>query len=149
MVQERTEVMAGRTHVLLVGTDAPLLEGLAQSLAALGCLPRVARSIGEAREIAIADRPQVAIVDRRIVEDVAAETFSLPLARGGALVLFRTTGSGRPGPLPHGMHRQVLAELTLPLERHRLAALVQSVGMRAQAAGRSPGADRNLDQRAR
>jgi hypothetical protein len=34
------------------------------------------------------------------------------------------------------VQRAVLADLTLPLERNRLVALVQHVGQRAQATGR-------------
>jgi hypothetical protein len=40
-------------------------------------------------------------------------------------------------PLLPALQRSVLADLTLPLERHRLSALVTSLGDRAQATGRS------------
>ena len=40
------------TQILLVGTELPLLEGLAQSFAALGFAPIVAQSLHEAREAA-------------------------------------------------------------------------------------------------
>ena len=42
------------THVLLVGREVALLEGLAQSLAALGHEPAVATSLAEARDLAAA-----------------------------------------------------------------------------------------------
>jgi hypothetical protein len=38
--------------------------------------------------------------------------------------------------MPHVLRRNVLADLTLPLERNRLSALVQHVCDRAVAAGR-------------
>ena len=44
--------------VLLVGGDPALLEGLAQSFAAVGYVPRVAESLHEARDLA-ADSPQI------------------------------------------------------------------------------------------
>ncbi len=37
-----------------------------------------------------------------------------------------------------GAEMAVLADLTLPLERHRLAALVQSIADRARTTGRAP-----------
>jgi hypothetical protein len=40
-------------------------------------------------------------------------------------------------PLLPALQRSVLADLTLPLERHRLAALVQSLGERARVTGRT------------
>jgi len=45
------------THVLLVGGDVALLEGLAQSLAAQGHAPAVTTSLTEARELASSEPP--------------------------------------------------------------------------------------------
>lgn len=125
------------THVMLVGTDAALLEGLAQALAALGHTPRVAHSLAEARELSSAQPPLVLVVDRVLASDAGAELLSAPLAAGGARLLYRTASSPL-APLLPSMQRAVLADLTLPLERHRLAALVQSVGERARLSGRTP-----------
>ncbi len=125
------------THVMLVGTDAALLEGLAQSLAALGHTSRVAHSLGEARELSSTQIPLVLVVDRALASDAGAELLAAPLASGGARLLYRTASTPL-APLLPSLQRAVLADLTLPLERHRLAALVQSVGERARLSGRTP-----------
>lgn len=125
------------THVMLVGTDVALLEGLAQSLAALGHTPSVARSLAEARELSGSQPPLILVVDRSVASNSGAELLSTPVAAGGARLLYRTAASPL-APLLPALQRAVLADLTLPLERHRLAALVQSVGERARLSGRSP-----------
>jgi DNA-binding NtrC family response regulator len=124
------------THVLLVGDDVALLEGLAQSLAAQGHVPAVATSLSEARELAMTEPPLVLVVNRSIASSAGAELLAIPLAAGGARLLYR--GATVPlAPLLPALQRSVLADLTLPLERHRLAALVQSLGERARATGRT------------
>jgi len=123
------------TQILLVGTELPLLEGLAQSFAAVGFKPVVAQSLHEARELAAHQRPLVGVVSRTFAAESTADTLSIPLAPGGALVLYRVVG----GPivtLSPTVQRAVLADLTLPLERNRLMALVQHVGDRARVTGR-------------
>ena len=124
------------THVMLVGGDVALLEGLAQSLAALGHAPQVARSLAEARDLAGGQPPLVLVVDRALASSAGAELLSTPIAAGGARLLYRTAASPL-APLLPALQRAVLADLTLPLERHRLAALVQSVGERARLSGRA------------
>lgn len=125
------------TYVMLVGRDAALLEGLAQALATLGHTPAVARSLNEARELSGAQAPLVLVVDRALASDAGAELLTSPLASGGARLLYRTA-SAPLVPLLPSLQRAVLADLTLPLERHRLVALVQSVGERARLSGRTP-----------
>lgn len=125
------------THVMLVGGDAALLEGLAQSLATLGHTPRVARTLAEARQLSGANPPLVLVVDRALASDAGGDLLTTPLASGGARLLYRTA-SAPLAPLLPALQRAVLADLTLPLERHRLAALVQSVGERARLSGRTP-----------
>jgi DNA-binding NtrC family response regulator len=124
------------TRILLVGSDLPLLEGLAQSLASSGFSPVVAPSLVEAREIAAQDPPLVAIVSRALAAVASADTLSIPVAPGGALMLYRAVGS----PLvtfAASVQRAVLADLTLPLERNRLIALVHHVDERAKITGRA------------
>src|SRR4051794_38694450 len=121
--------------ILLVGTDLSLLVGLAQSLAAQGHGTRVATTFSEARELATAQRPLIAVVEREMATNAASEVLSLGLAAGGALVLYRS-GPVKTLAVPHALQRHILADLALPLERNRLAALVQSVSDRAVAAGR-------------
>src|SRR6185436_17207637 len=115
------------TQILLVGTEMPLLEGLSQSLAAVGFTPVVATALHEARELAAHHMPLVAIVSRALAAESIGETLAIPLAPGGALVLYRGATSTM-ATLSPSMLRSVLADLTLPLERNRLIALVQHVG---------------------
>jgi DNA-binding NtrC family response regulator len=124
------------THVTLIGEDVALLEGLAQSLAALGHATTVARSFSEARELSGARPPLVLGADRALASSAGAELLSVPLAAGGARVLYRTTNAPL-APLIPALQRAVLADLTLPLERHRLAALIQSLGERSRLTGRA------------
>ena len=123
------------THILLVGDDLPVLEGLAQSFGALGFVPVVAHSLGEGRDLAAQVPPLIAVVSRELAAAAAGETLGIPLAPGGALVLYRTVG-GALVTLSPTLQRAVLADLTLPLERNRLIALVQHVGDRARVTGR-------------
>lgn len=121
--------------ILLVGTDLSLLEGIAQSLSAQGHTARVTSSFSEARELATNTRPLIAVVEREMAAIGAREVLSLLLAPGGAVVLYRSH-KAETAAIPHVLQRHVLAELSLPLERNRLSALVQSVRDRATAAGR-------------
>lgn len=125
------------THVMLVGEDVALLEGLAQTLAALGHAPTVARNFTEARERSVGQAPLVLIVDRALASEASAELLSTAVAAGGARLLYHTADAAD-APPPPSLQRAVLADLSLPLERHRLVALVQSVGERARLSGRAP-----------
>ena len=120
--------------ILLIGEDAALLEGVAQTLASNGHTSSVAMSLADARDLAQRTPPLVIVVDRRLLSD---EPLGLPLAAGGAAVLYRTAGASS-SVLPNGLGRSVLADLTLPLERNRLVALVQRVEDRAVTVGRGP-----------
>jgi DNA-binding NtrC family response regulator len=122
--------------VLLVGGDGALLEGLAQSFAALGYAPQVTETLHEAREAASADPPLLAVVERALAVEASADALAIPLAPGGALVLFHGTVDERPSISPT-LQRSVLADLTLPLERNRLIALAQHVSERVRATGRT------------
>ena len=122
---------------MLVGTDVALLEGLAQSLAGLGHRPVVMTTLREARDAAAAKAPLVLIVDRSLASGAGAEMLGVPIAAGGARLLYRSATTPLAELLP-ALQRAVLADLMLPLERHRLAALVQSVGDRAKTTGRAP-----------
>lgn len=125
------------THVMLVGTDGALLEGLAQTLATLGHHPVVTSTFREARELSVTMAPLVLIVDRSLASSAGSEMLAVPIARGGARLLYRSATNAT-APLLPALQRLVLADLTLPLERQRLAALVQSVGERARTTGRAP-----------
>ena len=123
------------TTILLVGTEDALLEGLSQSLAGLGYTPRVSHELVEAREIAATDPPLIAVIRDMLAVEPSAGALRIPLAPGGALVLYHTSGDGMQVLSP-SLRRAVLAELSLPLERHRLIALVQQVVARSAATGR-------------
>ena len=124
------------TQILLAGSELPLLEGLAQSFAAVGLTPTVVQSLSEAREVAAQHPPLVAVVSRALAATSTSDTLSIPLAPGGAMVLYRSVGSLLVTFSPT-IQRAVLADLTLPLERNRLMALVQHVEQRAKATGRA------------
>ena len=123
-------------NVLLVGDDAALLEGLAQSFAALGYTPRVVLSLHEAREGAVSDPPLLAVVDSELAAEASADALAIQLSPGGALVLYHGTPDERPI-IPPTLQRAVMADLALPLERNRLIALAQRVSDRVRATGRS------------
>jgi len=122
-------------QILLVGTELPLLEGLAQSLAAQGFAPVVASSLHDAREAAAHDPPLIVVVSRALAATSSAETLSIPLSPGGAFVLYRSVTTALVT-LPASVQRAVLADLSLPLERNRLMALIQHVDERVRVTGR-------------
>ncbi|HTR76638.1 MAG TPA: hypothetical protein VMH39_00950 [Gemmatimonadaceae bacterium] len=116
------------------------MEGLVQSLAAVGHAVRTTQSLSEARHAAAANPPLIAVVDRGVAVaggSPAGPLFGIALAPGGAYVLFHSIGSADVT-LPHVVQRRVLADLSLPLERNRLVALAQIVDERARATGRGP-----------
>lgn len=121
--------------VLLVGADSALLEGLSQSFAALGYVPQVVATLHEAREAALNGAPLLAVVQRELADEASSDALAIPLAPGGALVLYHGTVDQRPTISPT-LQRTVLADLTLPLERNRLIALAQHVQDRVRATGR-------------
>ena len=125
------------TYVMLVGTEVALLEGLAQSLAGLGHRPSVAASLSDARDLCLARPPLVLVVDRALASTSGAELLTVPIAAGGARILYRAAEEA-PAPLLPALQRAVLADITLPLERHRLSALVQSLSDRAKTTGKAP-----------
>ncbi len=120
--------------ILLLGSDEALLEGLAQSLNALGHRTVLTHHVAEAIEAAHAERPMIAILSHAAAAD-DPRALRLPTVAGGALVLYREPGE-KALPTLSGPKRAVLADLVLPLERHRLTALVQHVEERIRATGR-------------
>lgn len=123
-------------RVILVGGDAALLEGLSQSFAAQGYSPRVVETVDEARQAAVAKPPLLVIVERALAAAASADALSIPLAPGGALMIYQRTADDQ-AVLGPTLQRLVMAELILPLERNRLLALAQHVHDRVIAAGRS------------
>src|SRR5688500_19016282 len=119
--------------VALVGSDDALLEGLSQTLAAAGHRTVLGRSLGEMREGLGAETPLVMVLARDLARSAA--TMRLPMARGGALVLYRTASAAESLTLPLGVQRLVLADLVLPLERARLIRLIESLAAREYTGG--------------
>jgi hypothetical protein len=121
--------------VILVGADVALLEGLAQTLLGFGHEVSFAGTVGEVAGMFLADRPAIAVVsaDSLINAGLGA---TVPLSSGGALIVYGTSHEDRPV-LPTRLQRSTLAYLVLPLERHRLMALVQSFDSRSRTTGRS------------
>lgn len=122
------------TRVLLVGTDDPLLEGLAQAFAAHGFAPQVVGSLLDAAESAAESAALLVVIDHALAAESFGDTMAITLAPGGSLVLY--SGTEARTATPAALQRCVLAELMLPLERARLMALARTVADRAAAAGR-------------
>jgi hypothetical protein len=125
--------------LIIIGSNDALLEGLAQLLVGAAHRVIVTRSVEEAAEIALQKPPMLLIADRAMVAGEAGTLVAhIPLAPGGAVVLYRVSGEQVPlVAIPHGVARITLADLELPLERQRLVALAQYVKTRAKESGRA------------
>ena len=121
------------SDVILVGSDASLLEGLSQTLAAVGSTSIVATTVTDALRKAAMDPPLLVVIDRECVGS-GADLLRMPLARSGAVILYRT-GDMVSATLPAGVQRAVLADLLLPLERARLVALLHTIAERSRHLG--------------
>lgn len=122
--------------ILVIGSDPALLEGVSQALGGAGHQVTVAHDVSEAMENLHGLHPLVAIVNRdHLVNGLTGS--AIPLAKGGALVTYRTADE-EPRSASFPVRRAPLAELQLPLERQRLLALVKVVEDRARTCGRTP-----------
>ena len=121
--------------VILVGTDVALLEGLAQTLIGFGHEVLLSATIEDMGGALSGDLPAIAVVSCEAIED-GGPGFTLPLVPGGAIIVYGKTHGERPF-LAQKLQRATLAHLVLPLERHRLMALVQSFENRSRTTGRS------------
>lgn len=121
--------------VILVGTDVALLEGLAQTLLGLGHDVSFAGTVAEAAGSLSEHLPALAVVSCEALEE-GGVAMTLPLTPGGAMIVYGTSHDDQPF-LPTKLQRATLAHLVLPLERHRLVALVQSFEHRSRTTGRS------------
>ena len=121
--------------VMLVGSDVALLEGLAQTLVGSGHNVSFAATVAEAAGSLSEDLPAIAVVSSQALQE-AGVGMTLPLTPGGAMIVYGTSHSDQLF-LPTKLQRATLAHLVLPLERHRLLALVQSFDSRSRTTGRS------------
>jgi hypothetical protein len=125
--------------LLIVGTDAALIEGTSQTLTAAGHTLFFSPSLAESLD-AVGDlRPIVVLVERSAIDEIRM-TLRVPLAEGGAFLVFHGEDAAA-GPMPPRVQRATLAELELPLEAKRLLALVRYVETRAQIVGRESSSD--------
>jgi DNA-binding response OmpR family regulator len=120
--------------VILVGDDVALLEGLAQTLLGFEHEVSCATTIAEAA-VMTSDAPTLAVVSCDALLD-AGLAATLPLNPGGALIVYGSSHDERPF-LATKLQRATLAHLVLPLERHRLVALVKSFDNRSRTTGRA------------
>jgi DNA-binding NtrC family response regulator len=119
--------------ILLVGHDESLLEGVSQTLIAAGHNVISGQNIASAVET-LGDRSAlVAVIEHHLLLSESAAR--LPLAPGGGILVFHVAEHGAI-PLPPRLRRLTIAELELPLERHRLVSIVKHVEGRAQSVGR-------------
>ena len=121
---------------MLVGADVALLEGLAQTLVGFGHDVSFAATVAEAARSLTVDLPALAVVSCDALKE-AGMAMTLPLTPGGAMIVYGTSHDDQPF-LPTKLQRATLAHLVLPLERHRLMALVQSFESRSRTTGRGP-----------
>ncbi|HEY8166369.1 MAG TPA: hypothetical protein VIF83_12510 [Gemmatimonadaceae bacterium] len=119
--------------ILLIGSEESLLEGVSQTLIAAGHAVISSQSIAAAVD-SLGDRSAlVAVVEHHLLLSESAAR--LPLAPGGGILVFHVAEHGAI-PLPPRLRRLTIAELELPLERHRLVSIVKHVEGRAQSVGR-------------
>lgn len=132
--------------ILLVGSDAALLEGLSQTLSGFGHEVCLATSMFEAPEACREGVPNIAVVSNEALAMPGAGAL-LPLSTAGALVVYTTQPTDRPT-LPTRLQRATLGHVVLPLERQRLIALIQHFEIRARTTGRGRDDRPELDDRA-
>lgn len=125
--------------LLIVGTDAALIEGTSQTLTAAGHQLFFSPTLGEALDSVGDLRPIVVLVERSAIDEIRM-TLRVPLAEGGAFLVFHGEDAAAV-PMPPRVQRATLAELELPLESKRLLALVRYVETRAQIVGRESASD--------
>jgi len=125
--------------VILVGADTALLEGLAQTLLGLDHNVLFATTVAEASAMASENVPTLTVVSSAALVD-AGFAATLPLSLGTALIVYGSSHDEQLF-LPTRLQRATLAHLVLPLERHRLVALIQSFESRSRTTGKSVRAD--------
>jgi DNA-binding NtrC family response regulator len=120
--------------VVIVGGDAALQEGVLQAMRSAGFRAEAFRDAASARD-ATADAPPLALVVHVNEARRSGAATQIPLRPGGAVILFRD-GEHTGASAEQAFGRAVVAELSLPLERARLTALVSRIVERARVTGR-------------
>lgn len=120
--------------VLVVGPWAPELEAVAQALAAAEIPSTGVVEPDDALATARA-RPPIAVLMAGATARAMPALLTLPIAPGGAVLLWHPFDATAVALAAVPVHRLVLADLALPLERHRLVSLVRHLIARSRDAG--------------
>lgn len=123
--------------VVIIGAQLDLLETVVLTLEGAGFLVHVVPSVAAASTLA-SGTPPIAVVIERALAVAHPSAFSLPIVQGGAFILFRTADDV-PDVYSPSIARAAMAELTLPLEKQRLTALLQRLVERHRARRGDPG----------
>lgn len=119
--------------LLLIGVEEAMAEGLVQGLAGQGHNVVAVESARDASD-ALASADTLATL--LLLPCHGAQDPALALvAPSSAIVLYRTQADEPPCERPSPIARRVVAELMLPLERLRLAKLLDYFGERARLRG--------------
>lgn len=124
-------------NVLVVGTDEALVDEIGRMLSGAGHGIRLASALADDRRdgdgAGGTGRVLVVLADRRLpAEEIVRRAGEA--GPGSALLLYRPEEDALP--LSATLQRLAMADLTLPLEQHRLLALIQRIEERARATGR-------------
>ena len=127
--------------VILVGADAALLEGLAQTLVGSDHEVSFATTVAE---IPIGDEsPSLVVIAADALTELGPGA-GLSLPASSAIIVYGKSHDERPF-LSAAIQRATLAYLVLPLERHRLLALVHSFDNRSRRSGLAIREERDED----
>ena len=88
-----TLMLETMTQILLVGTELAVARRAGAVVRRPGFAPIVAQSVHDAREPAAQHPPLIVVVSRALAATASAETLSIPLAPGGAFVLYRSVAT--------------------------------------------------------
>ncbi len=107
-----------------------MAQGLAAADIATAGVVEPDDALGSARA-----RPPIAVLMAGGTAAAMPALLSLPLAPGGAVLLWHPFDAAADALATVPIHRLVLADLALPLERHRLVSLVRHLIARSRDAG--------------
>jgi hypothetical protein len=123
---------------LVLGASDALVEGIVQVMAGADVRVRVARTLDDVELFASHERPFLILVDRAWAsEEYGSRLSDVVSTSGAALIVYHTHEDTKPiVAVSRALARLTLADLELPLERHRLLALTSYVQARARESGR-------------
>jgi hypothetical protein len=123
---------------LVLGASDALVEAIAQILSSADVRVRVARTLDDAEMLASHERPFLILVDRAWASEAYGPRLGeIVSSSGAALIVYHAHDDAKPiVAVSRALARLTLADLELPLERHRLLALASYVQARARESGR-------------